>query len=245
VHYAIIGCIHGNSEALKAVLADIRQRQVERIVCLGDVVGYGPDPIDCLRLVKESCFISIKGDHDAAILEGTSGFIKKTALGLEWTKRQIDADESLAGFLEEARDTFSSAGISFCHGSPRSPHEYLFPRDVKNDPRKIAAAFNLVDKVCFVTHTHVPGVIVSEPLGWLDAHAIDGYFHYTKGTKAIVNVGSVGQPRDGDPRACYLEIKKNEMRWRRVEYDVGRVVNRLASIEALSSDLAIRLQKGR
>lgn len=247
MHYAVLGCIHGNAEALRAVLADIRQRGVERVVCLGDVVGFGPEPLECIELVKSHCFISIRGDHDHAMLGGSDGFIKKTARVLDWTREQVQANAKAMKFLEETLESFASAGIAFVHGSPRSSFEYLFPRDVRHDPRKIRAAFAGIDKVCFVAHTHVPGVVVDTlPLSWQSATELENYFHYKKGQKALVNVGSVGQPRDGDPRACYLEIKKNEMCWRRVEYDVSRVVNRLGSQEEVfSTDLAIRLQKGR
>ena len=247
MHYAIIGCIHGNRDALEATLEDIRQRGIERVVCLGDVVGFGPDPLECLRLVRERCFISIRGDHDEAMLAGTAGFIPKTARVLEWTREQIgQTDPSLIAWLDQALDSFESAGISFVHGSPKSCHEFLFPSDVRRNRRKLRAAFAATEKVCFCAHTHVPGVIVEEPLAWFSARELDGYYHYRKGVKALINVGSVGQPRDGDPRACYLEIKKNEIFWRRVEYDLGGVVDRLRSnAEVFAADLAIRLEKGR
>jgi diadenosine tetraphosphatase ApaH/serine/threonine PP2A family protein phosphatase len=249
VHYAIIGCVHGNREALLAVLKDIRERRIERTVSLGDVVGWGPRPLECIDAVQDACFISIRGDHDLGVLEGTDGFIDKTANVLRWTREQIDASPDAArrlAYLEKTLDSFDSGGIAFHHGSPRGPHEYLFPSDVRRDPRKLRAVFDLTDKVCFSAHTHVPGVITREPFSWQAAGEIDNYFHYRKGQKALVNVGSVGQPRDGDPRACYLEIKKNEMRWRRVEYDVSSVVSELQALpEVFGSDLAIRLQKGR
>lgn len=249
MHYAIIGCVHGNREALLAVLRDIRERRIERTVSLGDVVGWGPHPLDCIDAVQNACFISIRGDHDLGVLEGTDGFIDKTANVLRWTREQIegspDAPRRL-GYLEQALENFDSGGIAFHHGSPRSTHEYVFAGDVKRDPRKLRAVFAQIDKVCFTAHTHVPGVITNNPLQWRAAEDIDYYYHYRKGDKAVVNVGSVGQPRDGDPRACYLEIDKNEMHWRRVEYDVDAVVRDLqANPDVFGSDLAIRLKKGR
>lgn len=249
MHYAIIACIHGNRDALAAVLEDIRARGIQRIVCLGDIVGFGPDPIECLEMVQRSCFVVLRGDHDEAIISGRQGFIAKTARSLEWTREQIEAHpqgEALLEFLATKSVTeYGNAGIAFYHGSPRSLHEYLFPSDVRRYPRKLRTAFALVDKVCFTAHTHVPGVILEEPLAWRSAAELEGYYHYKKGLKAFINVGSVGQPRDGDPRACYLEIRKNEMFWRRVEYDLAGVVSRLEGNEVFSSDLAIRLQKGR
>ncbi|RMG07539.1 MAG: metallophosphoesterase [Planctomycetota bacterium] len=247
MQYAVLGCIHGNAEALRAVLDDIRRRGIDRVVCLGDIVGLGPEPVECVDLVRDTCFITVRGDHDAAMLEGSEGFIAKVGRALDWTREQLEAagDPSRLDFLREALDSFASAGIAFHHGSPRSRDEYLYSRDVRADPRKLRAAFALTEKVCFCAHTHVPGVILESPLSWRSAKDLDDYFHYRKGNKALVNVGSVGQPRDGDPRACYLEIQKNEMYWRRVAYPVDKTVNRLAGLEAMSPDLAIRLQKGR
>jgi predicted phosphodiesterase len=248
VHYAIIGCIHGNLEALRAAIADIRQRGIDRVVCLGDIVGFGPDPAECVKLVRETCFMTIKGDHDSAVIAAKpEGFIEKTTRGLVWTRKRLEEDGGQAlQFLQSAQASFSSAGIAFVHGSPRSCYEYLFPSDVRRDPRKLRAAFAMTDKVCFHAHTHVPGVISEEPLGWKTADDFQGHFHFKKGQKALVNVGSVGQPRDGDPRACYLEIEKNDMFWRRVEYDVQAAVGRLQeNADAFTSDLSIRLQQGR
>ncbi len=245
MHYAIVGCIHGNAPALRACLEEIRARGIQRIVCLGDVVGYGPDPVECIDLVREHCFITIRGDHDQGVTDGSEGFIPKTARVLDWTRSLVESDPARMKFLREAQDSFVSAGISFVHGSPRSCFEYLFPHDVTRDPRKLRAAFAAIEKVCFFAHTHVPGVITEEPLQWSAAQDQGGYYHYRKGSKALINVGSVGQPRDGDPRACWLEIKKNEMFWRRTEYDVSAVVARLSADDTFSSDLAIRLQKGR
>lgn len=252
MHYAIIGCIHGNIEALQAVVADIRARGIERVVCLGDIVGFGPDPVPCIDVVRDTCFMVLKGDHEAGVItEKPVGFIKKTADTLTWTRAMIQeadtatGDDRLSFLATGTQDSFNSAGITFVHGTPRSRHEHLFPTDVKRDPRKLRAAFAMMDKVCFHGHTHYPGVFRDAPFGWQSPDELGGHFHYSKGMKALINVGSVGQPRDGDPRACYLEINKNDMFWRRVEYDVGAVVQKLQAIEAFTPALAIRLQQGR
>ncbi|MGE0713485.1 MAG: metallophosphoesterase [Planctomycetota bacterium] len=251
MHYAVVGCIQANADALKAVLADIRARGIDRIVCLGDVIGFGPDPLECIDLVRKHCFMFVRGDHDQAMLEGSVGFTPKTAKILDWTRALVEGGDPAVvqarrAFFEGALDSFNSAGIGFVHGSPRSCHEYLFPSDVQRDPRKLRAGFAATEKVTFFANTQVPGVIMEEPLSWHTAQELEGFFHYRKGMKALVCVGSVGQPRDGDCRACYLEIDKNRMYWRRVEYDLTRVVQRLDALpEVFSSDFAIRLQKGR
>jgi len=252
VHYAVIGCIHSNVEALRAVLADIRHRGVERIVCLGDIVGFGPDPAECVDLVRQHCFMYVRGDHDLAMLGTSEGFIPKTQAILDWARTGLqEGDPQLVqarvGFFEGGLECFSSAGISFVHGSPRSPSEYLFPSDVSKNPRKLRVAFAATEKVTFFTHTQVPGVILQDPeLTWHPAQELDGFFHYKKGAKALIGVGAVGQPRDGDPRACYLEINKNQMHWRRVEYDLEAVCEKMRALpEVFTSDYAIRLTKGR
>lgn len=248
MHYAILGDVQGNGEALRAVLEDIRARKIERVVCLGNVVGFGPDPVECLDLVRNNCFITIRGDHEQALLSGTDGLIPTTARLIEWAKEEIektgDGGQRMA-FIDNTLDSFSSAGISFFHGSPRSSREYLFPSDVTRGRRKLRAAFEHVEKVCFHAHTHVPGVIKEIPLIWRSAAELEGYYHYRKGEKSLVNVGSVGQPRDGDPRAGYIEIRKNEIFWRRVAYDVEKVIERMEQLEVFGTNYSARLRQGR
>lgn len=229
---------------MRAVVADIKERAIGRIVCVGDVVGVGPEPAECVDLVREHCFILIRGDHDEAMLSGVSGFSHFMGQVLEWSKQQLETDPTRLQYLEKSLPSFESAGISFHHGSPRSKYEYLFASDVKSDPRKLRTAFHGFEKVCFHCHTHVPGLITQEPLQWRSAQELDNYYHYRKGEKILVNVGSVGQSRDGDTRACYLEINKNEIYWRRVDYDVAGVVAKVQANEVLAP-AAPRLQKGR
>ena len=248
MHYAILGDVQGNGEALRAALEDIRQRKIERIVCLGNVIGFGPDPVECLDLIRNSCFITIRGDHEQALLSGTDGLIPATARLIEWAKDMIcegSQGENRMAFVDNTLDPFSSAGISFFHGSPRSSREYLFPSDVKRNRRKLRAAFEHVDKVCFHAHTHVPGVITENPLALRSAADLEGYYHYRKGEKSLINVGSVGQPRDGDPRAGYIEIRKNEIFWRRVAYDVEAVIERMERLEVFGTNYSARLRQGR
>lgn len=248
MHYAILGDVQGNAEALRAVFEDIRRRKIERVVCLGNVIGFGPDPVECVDLVRTHCFITIRGDHEQALLSGTDGLIPATAALIEWALEELQQGSegaSRMAFVDNTLDSFSSAGISFFHGSPRSSREYLFPSDVRRNRRKLRAAFTHVEKVCFHAHTHVPGVICEEPLSWRSASELDGYYHYRKGEKSLINVGSVGQPRDGDPRAGYIEIRKNEIFWRRVPYDVEAVIDRMEQLEVFGTHYSTRLRQGR
>jgi len=249
VHYAIVSCVHGNLEAFQAVVADAEQRGVERIVFLGDLVGFGPDPVACVDLARQKCAIALKGCHDHALVAGAGHLPPPVRASLEWAKEELGADPVQGplrlDYLEKLPQHYESAGIVFLHASPRdATNEYLFAEDVKRDTRKLSRAFALVSKVVFVGHTHVPGVFLENPLRWQPAGEIDNYYHYKRGEKVIVNVGSCGQPRDGDTRACYLEIEKNELNWRRIDYDVGAVVAKIEANPRLSPAFAQRLQRG-
>lgn len=243
MHYAVISCVHANLEALRAVVDDATRRGVEQIISIGDTVGFGPDPVACADMVRERCAIVLKGCHDQALVEGAGHLPAQMRDGLAWAKEAL-GEERLAWF-EQLPTSYDAAGIVFCHASPREPvTEYLFAEDVRRDPRKLVRAFEKTGKVVFVGHTHVPGVFLENPIRWTPASQLENYFHYKKGEKVIVNVGSVGQPRDGDPRACYLEVNKNEMYWRRLEYDVNEVVAKIQSNSRLTASTAQRLRRG-
>jgi diadenosine tetraphosphatase ApaH/serine/threonine PP2A family protein phosphatase len=243
VHYAIISCVHGNLEALRAVVEDATQRGVEKIVSIGDTVGFGPDPVACLDMVHERCAIALMGCHDQALLDSGALLPQAMRAGTVWAKEQLGPER--LEWVKGLPDSYDAAGIIFCHASPRDHvSEYLFPEDVRRDTRKLARAFEKTAKCVFVGHTHVPGVFLENPLRWTPAAQLENYFHYKKGEKVIVNVGSVGQPRDGDPRACYLEINKNELYWRRIEYDVNAVVAKIQSNPNLMPSSAQRLLRG-
>jgi len=243
VHYAILSCVHANLEALQAVVEDATRRGVEQIISIGDVVGFGPDPVACVDLVRERCAIALRGCHDQALLEGAAHLTAQTCDGLAWAKESLGPER--IAWLETLPTSYDAGGIIFCHASPREHvSEYLFPEDVRRDPRKIARALEKTEKVVFVGHTHIPGVFRADPLRWTPAAPLENYFHYRRGEKVIINVGSVGQPRDGNPKACYLEVNKNEMYWRRIDYDVQQVVAKIQSNSRLTASTAQRLQRG-
>jgi diadenosine tetraphosphatase ApaH/serine/threonine PP2A family protein phosphatase len=246
VHYAVISCIHGNLEALEAVLADAVSKGCEQVICLGDVVGLGPDPVECVDMVRRTCAVVLKGCHDEALVQGAAHLAAPVRASIEWHKEALGEEgQDRIDWLASLPYRYEAGGIQFVHGSPREPtQEYLFPDDVQKDARKLQRAFALVEKVLFAGHTHLPGVFTNEPLGFQTPTAVNGYFHYKRGTKVVVNVGSVGQPKDGDPRACWLEIQKNEMFWRRVEYDVETVVQKMKANARLAPAFGARLLRG-
>ena len=106
------------------------------------------------------------------------------------------------------------------------------------------ASDSLPKWIAFVGHTHTPGIFLENPIRWTGAAQLENYFHYKRGEKVIVNVGSVGLPRDGDARACYLEVSKNELYWRRIEYDLDGVVAKIEQNERLTRSVAERLRRG-
>ncbi len=254
---ACISDIHSNLEALTAVLADIDARGIRRVVCLGDVIGYGPNPRECLDLVQQRCSDVVLGNHDYATLYEPTRFNYGAEEAVYWTRAVLENDPDTAAiqrrwnFLGELDIRQVLEGVELgerqallVHGSPRRPvNEYLFPDDVFNTPLKITATFDRFQDVCFVGHTHIPGVFTSAP-EFISPDEADGVYRLAKG-KTLVNVGSVGQPRDRDPRACYVVLENDLIRFVRVEYDVKTTMEKILAIPELDDYLAARLEDGR
>jgi predicted phosphodiesterase len=210
VRRALISDIHGNLEALEVVLDDIKAQGIEEIFCLGDIIGYGPNPRECIDLVMENCAMSLLGNHDQGAMFDPDGFNIGAERAIFWTREQLEnpkdrGNESRWEFLGGLQRTHKLDPFLFVHGSPRNPlSEYIFPEDIYNH-RKMERLFQLVDRYCFQGHTHVPGVF-TEGYQFYSPDELDN--EYTLGDgKVMINVGSVGQPRDGDPRACYVILE--------------------------------------
>jgi diadenosine tetraphosphatase ApaH/serine/threonine PP2A family protein phosphatase len=246
---AIISDIHANLEALEAVLTDIADHSVEDVYCLGDVVGYGPSPRECLELVMK-CKVSLLGNHDQAVFFDPLNFNPKAEQAILWTRAQLEtptpsrqAMERRWEFLGDMPRTHREGRLLFVHGSPRNPvNEYIFPEDIYK-AGKMEAIFRLVEYACFQGHTHVPGIFTEGP-AFLSPEEID-YVYEPTGGKFLCNVGSVGQPRDGDWRACYVLLDGDTVRHRRVEYDVEKTISKIRDIPDLDNSLADRLRQGR
>ncbi|HUT61184.1 MAG TPA: metallophosphoesterase, partial [Phycisphaerae bacterium] len=135
--------------------------------------------------------------------------------------------------------------LTFVHGSPRRPiNEYIFPDDIFNSPNKVQGLFGRFGHLCFVGHTHVPGVFLDTP-DFYAPDEINGAYEVAKGRKALINVGSVGQPRDRDPRASYVVVEPGVVRFVRVEYDVESVAQKVYAVRELDDYLGTRLRDGR
>ncbi len=222
---ALISDPHANRLALEAVLRAVDREGVDRIVCAGDLVGYNPWPNEVVGLLRDRGVLAIRGNHDRAALSGdASGFNPVAAEALAWTAKQISPETK--AFLGQAEDrTRFSAGsktVAVYHGSPRDDDEYVFPEDATED-LVLAAHADIV----VLGHTHIPM-----------------YAAFPRGI--VVNPGSVGQPRDGDPRSAYavLDTEAEEWRVERVAYDIAAVQATIRRAR-LPRFLADRLAEGR
>jgi diadenosine tetraphosphatase ApaH/serine/threonine PP2A family protein phosphatase len=252
--YAVISDIHSNLEALHAVLADIDARGIKRIACLGDVVGYGASPRECLDLVMEHADVCLCGNHDHAVLYEPYNFNVGAERAAYWTRQVFEEEPDPEArnrrwaFLGQLPIRVEFDGKLLVHGSPRRPvNEYLFADDVYTNPSKLMANFERMENVaCFVGHTHVPGVFMDDPYFEApDELTEPGRYEIAEDDRVIINVGSVGQPRDRDARAAYVVVDDNVVEFVRVEYDVDTAIQKILEVPDLDDFLAHRLLDGR
>ncbi|MGD9692927.1 MAG: metallophosphoesterase [Phycisphaerales bacterium] len=259
---AVISDIHGNAEALRTVLGDIDARGVSRIICLGDIIGYGPEPLECVDLVAAKCEWSLMGNHDFGVLYEPTNFNPAAASAAYWTRERFDQEpdegararrwEFLGRLRVRVVHSPDNGGMPVLavHGSPRRPiNEYIFPDDATANLDKMKQVFDRVERVAVVGHTHVPGVFTDEPDFYAPEELTDSTYVVNTHEKAIVNVGSVGQPRDHDPRASYVLMHADggalKFEFVRVEYDVAKTAEKIKSTPELSDWLGDRLYEGR
>jgi len=246
---AIISDIHSNLEAAQAVMADIKSLGITEVYCLGDVVGYGPNPRECVDLVM-NCKIVLLGNHDQGAMFDPEGFNPSAERAIFWTRQQLEqADgnrmqkERRWEFLAERPRQHREGEFLYVHGSARNPlNEYVFPEDIYNQ-RKMERIFALVNRYCFQGHTHVPGIF-TENFQFYSPEDVN-YEYKLDGRKTLCNVGAVGQPRDGDWRACYVILDGDVIRFRRVEYDVETTIKKIYAVPDLENYLGDRLRDGR
>lgn len=249
---AVISDIHGNYEALTMVLQHIKEQAVDEIICLGDIIGYGPDPLKCLDQVMESCQLTILGNHDQAAIFDPEGFNPVAMKAIFWTRDQLESDNANLelsdrrwDFLGELPRRHDEGKYLFVHGSPRDPtNEYVFPEHIYEKSR-MQMLMKRFEQYCFQGHTHIPGIF-TESGSFLEPRQQDNFFRLTT-DKCMINVGSVGQPRDENPRACYiiLDTDENTVQYHRVEYDVELTRQKIHAIADLDNMLGDRLLTGR
>ena len=246
---AVISDVHGNLEALQAVMSDIADQNVEDIYCLGDVIGYGPNPSECLDIIMglDACIL---GNHDQAAMFDPDGFNPVALRAIYWTREKLDESTGNTSAINRRWDflgelpRFKDEGrFRFVHGSPRDPtNEYVFPEHAF-DERKMSNLFHRVEQYCFQGHTHIPGVF-TENGDFVSPEDCEHRYQLADG-KLMINVGSVGQPRDGDPRSCYVVLTDEEVEFRRVEYPFEDTIEKIYSVTQLDNMLGDRLRGGR
>ena len=243
--YAILADIHANLDALEAVLADIEKHGgVDCIWCLGDIVGYGPDPRQCIEIIRERCSDCVAGNHDwaAAGKISASLFNIDASAAVSWTAAQLSEED--IRYLRGLPEVMERDRFTLVHGSPIAP---LWEYVLSSTDAKVALK-HFKTPYCFVGHSHLP--LLFECGGSTTycklVDTAPGY-HLMLGTnRLLINPGSVGQPRDHDPRAAYaiLDMDLGRVTWQRVEYNVAAVQDRMVHA-GLPESLIQRLKSGR
>lgn len=239
---AIISDVHANLEALQTVLAEIEKEEIVDILFAGDCVGYGPDPNECIDLLRSHTALMVAGNHDwAAVgLTDVSNFNSHARSAIEWTREVLSKpnfsflqDLPLTGAIHDGRGTF------LVHGSPREPEQWHYV-SFEHDAVKNFRYFG--EQVCFLGHSHVPFIVERPPRG--KARSFYARAELKDNCRYIVNAGSVGQPRDGNPDASFVLFKDDVIEIKRVSYDI--VVTQKKMKEAgLPQYLIERLAQGR
>jgi len=230
--YAIISDIHANLEALKKAMTIIEEKHVDEIICLGDVVGYGANPNECVDLVKRVCSTVVLGNHDEAALDpaGPHDFNPIAQKAIEWTARQLT--NGSRSFLSTVPMIEKKETILLVHSSPHSPElwDYIVTPD-----DAIAALHSFEEKICFIGHTHIPGIF--SPVGRAKSISTN--------EQHLVNVGSIGQPRDGNPMLAFgvFDSTTWEYELLRSEYDIQGAAEKILNA-GLPRELGYRLMYG-
>jgi predicted phosphodiesterase len=227
---ALVSDIHANLEALTAVLKDIEKRQVDEIACLGDVIGYGADPAACLDLVESNCRVRLMGNHEwAAIGEMNERAMNDVARrSMAWTREQLE-DRHVA-MIEAFRMEARISDLHLVHASPFEPENWHYVLT----PKAATRAFEATDAfICFFGHSHLPTIFsVGEDQTVRSRFGHD--FQPLEENRYLVNVGSVGQPRDDDSRSCYVvyDSETFDVYYHRVAYDFTVTQKKLAEANA-------------
>ncbi|MEA3442072.1 MAG: metallophosphoesterase family protein [Chloroflexota bacterium] len=247
MRYAILGDIHGNLVAFRAVLADIEARGgCDKVWCLGDVVGYGPEPHSCIGILRNRKHVCVAGNHDWAAIGKVdiSDFNPDAAQACRWTTQQLDALDR--DYLAKLPEKLVLGEFTLVHGSPRYPvWEYLDPDLFPMDD--ICQNFDYFDtKFCLVGHSHKPLILRQDKAGnCLAVSIFDKIGLNVEGERVIINPGGVGQPRDGDCRASYIiyDSGTQMMYHHRCNYDIRLTQEKMREYK-LPLSLIVRLDYG-
>jgi predicted phosphodiesterase len=241
MRYALFSDVHGNLEALERGLSLLDPQ--DKLICLGDMVGYGPNPNECVNLLSQRCAHAVLGNHDLAALEnyGVEYFNDVARTAIAWTQTVID--EPARAWLNTLPYELRFPGFLLVHGAPVNYFEYILEK------RTAAAAFTRTDApVIFVGHTHIAEYWSLEPDGSIGHRHVQhgGELIFEEGKRYIIDVGSIGQPRDLNPQASlvFYEPEKGCVQWVRFDYPID-VVERKIREAHLPEYLANRLEIGR
>ena len=242
MRYAILSDIHGNLEAFKAVLDALSEERIGAFLSVGDVIGYGADPKECIKLLRSlEPEVLIAGNHEWGVLglKEPEYFNELAQYAVLWTRNVLDKDD--IEYLNSFSLVYEDGNITLVHGTLNMPEEFYYIFDIDDADATISKMRN---PLCFVGHSHVPGIFVSNHNKVESLEATKIHIDYER--KYVINAGSVGQPRDGDPRASYAVYDNEEaaLEIKRVEYDVKKAQNKILQA-GLPSRLAYRLSEGR
>lgn len=239
---AMISDVHGNLEALQAVLTDIEKQKTDAVCCLGDVIGYGCDPVPCLELIDKTCVVKLVGNHEYSSLGlvPMDNLNKVARSSASWTTNQLD-DHAL-GIINRFTVDASLETSYLVHASPHEPTKWHY---ILTNHEADTAFQSLTGKYCFHGHTHLP-MIFAETSKAEHRRQVGHDFQPDEDTRYLINIGSVGQPRDNDPRACYVTFDSANLDvvYHRVEYDIQRTQSKMKQAE-LPPLLIERLAVGR
>lgn len=234
--------VHSNLEALATVLECFEEEEITQYLFLGDLVGYGANPNECIDLIKKIRSAGVAGNHDFGVLKKTplEDFNPAAADAITWTQNQLKEENKL--YIDSLELTEHFAPCFLVHGAPSSPAswEYIFTL------KEAIYEFNCFSSlVCLIGHTHLPFAMVKTPDGSFNLIKEEEFIIENK-NRYLINVGSVGQPRDGDPRACVaiFDTRTNKFNFKRLAYDITKAQKKIIDA-GLPPYLAYRLAQGR
>lgn len=244
---AVLSDVHGNLEALDAVLTDLEREGADGLVHLGDAVGYNADPRECLEILRRKCITAVLGNHDQAMFlpESAAFFNPDAREALAFSRSRLE-DEDIRYLMALPKNDLLDDHTLLCHGSPEGTSFYIL------DSREAGRAFRVLEKdypsvrLCLFGHTHIPDIWVRDPGGKISWSSWAGACLVLEEDRTyLVNPGSVGQPRNHDPRAAYLllDSSRKTLRLRSVVYDIPTAQRKILEAR-LPPSLAHRLQYG-
>ncbi|MEN8262318.1 MAG: metallophosphoesterase family protein [Nitrospirota bacterium] len=239
--YAVISDVHANLEALHAVLEKLEKANVDRILFLGDSVGYGPNPNECTEELKDRSAVFIAGNHDWAAVgkNDSASFNIHAKTAIDWTRELLTAENREYLAARPLTAELEEDDIFLVHGSPYEPQKWHY---LYSEYDTVDNFSHFKEKICFVGHSHVPFIAEYPGRGTVSFH--DNITKIKTDCRYIVNAGSIGQPRDGNPEAAYVILRDRAIEIKRTSYDIVLTQNKMKKA-GLPSYLIDRLSEGR